>query len=578
MGNLVKSVIAGDQEAFQEWMDLHIHTIERFAIQYGVALQDAGKVAENVFGNLYNSLGQLTEEQLEDKTLYKTALQLLSELPVEESNTGLFPFQEDNELHARLLYLPKEERIAFILSRFHEKYIVDIAWIMEKKLIQVNDLLQEAQAKLASPNIDKRCELLNKSYQRLRPSFDDRNIFYSKPTEAVQDDEHVIKMSWPKWRLYHWIVGSTVLILLLSVTVLRSDAYQQSSSEKFIDSLKSSFQQELDDRFELIGLTDTKKGMSSYTVITHGYEYDVTEEEFGFETKYFFNSLIRDFESGSINKKDAKKKYNELVLDLRLPSEMVDNLQKNSLTNDRERSLAFLEEFSMKNRYLASSYQEILALNSETVMSSEFYEDSIVDVEKLLLHKSTLPTELQKAIDGMATQYFALTSIENFAPITTKYGSLELEEVLMNSLHPDMQIYNSLLLGKFGYVHTATFDELLEALRELEKELPKTRESDQLVYLFDSTYLWTFVTAAGFNHESGIYDPSSVVRREIRDRWSRIASNSDMSPSGQVIQQIIDEMETSDWTSSPYYEELMSNGVWMGLYGKMKEIRTTEDD
>ena len=148
----------------------------------------------------------------------------------------------------------------------------------------------------------------------------------------------------------------------------------------------------------------------------------------------------------------------------------------------------------------------------------------------------------------------------------------------MNSLHPDMQIYNSLLLGKFGYVHTATFDELLDALRELEKELPKTRESDQLIYLFDSTYLWTFVTAAGFNHESGIYDPSGVVRSEIRDRWSEIASNDDLSPSGQVIRQIIDEMEASNWTSSPYYEELMSNGVWLELDLKMKEFRTDGND
>ena len=80
MGNLLKIVIDGDREAFQEWMDLHIQTIERFAIQYGVTLHDAGKVAENVFRNLYNDLGRLTEERLEEKTLFKSALQKLSEL------------------------------------------------------------------------------------------------------------------------------------------------------------------------------------------------------------------------------------------------------------------------------------------------------------------------------------------------------------------------------------------------------------------------------------------------------------------------------------------------------------------
>ena len=333
---------------------------------------------------------------------------------MEESKTGLFPFEEDNELHASLLDLPKEERIAFILSRFHRKTNIDIAWIMEETLINVNNLLQNAKEKMEGPNIEKRIELLNKSYHRLRPSYDERNIFYSKRKEEVQDDQPITKMSRPKRNLYLWLVGSAVLILLLSVTVLRSDAYQQSSSEKFIDALKKSFQQELDDRFELIGLPETEKGRSSYTVITHGYEYNVTREEFGFETKYFFNRLIRDFESGSINKKEAKKKYDELVVELRLPSEMVDNLQKNPLTNDRERSLLFLEDFLNKKSYLASSYEEILVENTEQILSSELYNDGIVDIDQLLLNKSTFPSDLQKAIDGMYTQYFALTSIERF--------------------------------------------------------------------------------------------------------------------------------------------------------------------
>ena len=50
-------------------MDIHIQQIERLAMQYGVTPQEAGKVAETVFGDLYNSLGQLTEEQLEEKAL-----------------------------------------------------------------------------------------------------------------------------------------------------------------------------------------------------------------------------------------------------------------------------------------------------------------------------------------------------------------------------------------------------------------------------------------------------------------------------------------------------------------------------
>ena len=122
MDSLEKRIINGDHEAFKQWMDIHIYQIERLAVQYGVAPQEAGKVAETVFGDLYNSFGQLTEEQLEEKALYKSAWQKVNGLHVAITESGLFSFEEDNELHASLLNLSNEERIAFILSRFHENF------------------------------------------------------------------------------------------------------------------------------------------------------------------------------------------------------------------------------------------------------------------------------------------------------------------------------------------------------------------------------------------------------------------------------------------------------------------------
>ena len=207
MDTVNNRILSGDHEAFKQWMDSHIHHIERFAVQYGVTPEEAGKVAETIFRNLFLNLSQLTEEQLEEKTLYKTALQKLNEYHVNVPEQGLFSFAEDNELHASLIELPKEERIAFILARFHEKSDEDIAWIMEKQVEYVQNLLQKAQVQLDGPDIEKRCEFLNKSFYRIRPSFDESNIFNLEIKEEVHIDEPIKRVGPTKKPLYLWLHG-----------------------------------------------------------------------------------------------------------------------------------------------------------------------------------------------------------------------------------------------------------------------------------------------------------------------------------------------------------------------------------
>ena len=82
----------------------------------------------------------------------------------------------------------------------------------------------------------------------------------------------------------------------------------------------------------------------------------IKEEIYGNETKWEFNRFISELEKqvdeeGKINKKEANQRYDELIHELRLPSEMLEELRKNPLTNDREKSMEFLKEFSDKNRF-----------------------------------------------------------------------------------------------------------------------------------------------------------------------------------------------------------------------------------
>ena len=102
--------------------------------------------------------------------------------------------------------------------------------------------------------------------------------------------------------------------------------------EKFIESKKLSFQQELDERFELIGLAEPDKDEQE-TYIHYSNGMRIKEEIYGNETKWEFNRFIRELEKqvdeeGKINKKEANQRYDVLIHELRLPSEMLEELKK----------------------------------------------------------------------------------------------------------------------------------------------------------------------------------------------------------------------------------------------------------
>lgn len=579
MDSLRSKILTGDREAFKEWMEMHIQPIERLAIIYGLTPQDAGKMVETIFRDLYNDFGQLTEERLEENRLFKIALRNLEGIQAEVSEVDVFPFQEDNELLARLIELPREERFVFILSQFNQKSIGDIAWIIDQPVEHVSPLLQKAIANLdgSGPYIDKRLEFLNKSIHRLKPSYNERNIFYTKPKDAMlPPDGRDQKASRSKKPLLLWLAGSVILIFIMSVTVLKSDAYQQSSAEKFIANKQMSFQKELDDRFELIGLSEPDDLDTNFL----GYRF-AGNEIYGIETKReferFISQLEKDVENeGKIDKREAAKQYNALVHELRLPSEMLEQLRKEPIT-DRDQSMEFLNEFSQKNDFLATAYMGVFGEHAEFIWGSEseLVGEGMVDIEEFMKKKPEFPIELQKAIDGMETQHYSLATFKNYMPLSLTYTDPEVKETLQQNLHPDMNAYIFVLTGGTDVLYDGTEEEQLEVLLVLEKEMSKTKQRDPLVRIFDGHYSWLFYSLVGMVDGNGIYDVNFVVKPEVREKWVRLSTIGENSPAAQVMQEIITEMEATNWKTS--LENDIQTQLYERINRKLQETRKTNE-
>ena len=104
----------------------------------------------------------------------------------------------------------------------------------------------------------------------------------------------------------------------------------------------------------------------------------------------------------TINKKMIEKQYDEILMKLQLPSDMAEQLFKNPLTNDIEKSGDFIKEY-LEKYYLFRDFYFMMIHKHEQIISDASVDQSI-DIEKFLEKKHTYPEDLQKALDGMVKQ------------------------------------------------------------------------------------------------------------------------------------------------------------------------------
>ena len=147
---LIAKAQAGDQAAYGELMSLYYRTVEKFAYQCGVRLDDIGDVTQEVFIKLYRFLPQFNQQRF-TTWLYKITLnaardyyrkegrekdrqdkitvnQLATSGPSAEDQ--VFLFEEDRELHDSILRLEEKYRIPLVLFYFQDISYQQIADIL----------------------------------------------------------------------------------------------------------------------------------------------------------------------------------------------------------------------------------------------------------------------------------------------------------------------------------------------------------------------------------------------------------------------------------------------------------------
>ena len=166
---LIERAQRGDKEAYAELVYLHHRTVEKFAFQCGVRVDDIPEITQEVFVKIFRFLDQFNRERF-TTWLYKITLNATRDYYRKESRekakedklitTRAYNFnvksaeervlvlEEDQELHLAIQSLDEKYRHPIILFYFHELSYEQMAEVLNVPISTIKIRLLRAKAHL----------------------------------------------------------------------------------------------------------------------------------------------------------------------------------------------------------------------------------------------------------------------------------------------------------------------------------------------------------------------------------------------------------------------------------------------
>ncbi|MDS9472804.1 RNA polymerase sigma factor [Sporosarcina pasteurii] len=528
----------GDEEALKKWLNRYGKEIARLAFQYGTTIQDANVLAAATFRQLFIELKEIENSQQLFYRMYQIAIEKLLNVQMTEVNE--FLFEEDYLLHQDVIQLEPEDKLTFILSFFskmNDEQLTEILSLPIEFILGKNNRLldkwQEAQ-------IERRLKLLHKSYDRINFHIDEEKVFRDSHEPQVEMDTQTLKKS--KQGIYFVLSGIALLAALIIFSMINSEPYKRASTEKWIEQMKATYEEQLSATYEKLGLTE-ENFAGAGTMDMFGSRYLSYQEKNHFDS--FIKRIERDFEDEKeLDKHKISKQFDEFIENLKVPSEMAEEIFKQPLTNDLKASEAFLERYIPKYYILGNVYGNAIYTYPEVMEVASINEG--IDLN-LLKNIATFPNEVQQLIYNMTEQNIHF----DYLPEEFANRNSDFYKKLRASLHPSVGGYISILESQSHAFYSLpdTPDNAFEYIQELEQTLQATTMKSEFLQMLEYRYAWALL--AILRAEGGeLYDKEGRVNKEVRQEWEAIVSSNENPIAAYIVKKVLLEFEETDWTVS----------------------------
>ena len=551
---LIRNARNKDYSNLSEWIDMHSGKILRFAFQYGISIEEANEVTLDTYITLRNELGRLDEKSPLLPTLYKILLEKLSRynptLPIPED---VLPFKEDALLHMKIVELNKRYRVPFILSFYHNFNDEQIAFIIEESTVNVESIIREANELLGEDR--KSLEFLKKSYDRISVTFKAEQLFGSMEQPVVKS----------KKKSFIWAIIGVIAIVIIIISLPLSFPNKKEESivnatemESFLD-LEEKYKTERAKRQERLKFEDVRFNQLNFI--------RAADEK--------MIQLKKSIDGGEIPENIGRKVEN-IIDELKLPSEMVADIEQEPLHDNEIASIEHVMAFKEKIKDLITVYNGILWDNRETI---ESFEGGAQKASLLMLSREKFPRELQDAIDTMRAQSIQLCAKNNTFEINACYYKSTNHDSLGYNYHENASAYYRIMTYDYYLNHVNMVyspDWVSQELTEMQRAIILISKDESYYNELEFYFGSFFYELMKGNNLIKEMEVQGTVPTHYQQAWRNIYYQEEAMPVGYLVQSIVEEMEASGWKSSENWDRLTRDSILDALKlaqeGKLEEI------
>ncbi|MHA6261250.1 hypothetical protein ACXYMX_15390 [Sporosarcina sp. CAU 1771] len=511
------------------WTDGHYQQIERLGIQYGLSLNEAFQVTMDTY--LY-----MREVKSNSETyLYTYALNKMSEIQVREPfMKDLFLFEEDSELHSKIIDLDKELRIPLILSSFQEIENDQIATILEESIANIEVAIQTAKDLLGDYQLDKRLELLKKSYNRIPTQFQAEKLVKTVSPIKVKKDK---KNNW-------LILLGLFLISTLSVTFFLPG---KGETEKVATSrFEEEFKVERSLQQEWLMLSNTRFNKLTFIQEADKQMAVFLENEQGYSDE------------------EALVEFDKIRLQLKSPGKMIAGSQyEHNLRADEEKSIEYLTLYRSKIKDLLEIYDEILWDFRIEIENFEV-KHYLNKADRLMEKPEEFPEELKNMLFTMKEESIQLVENKSTGEIQTKFLMTDMYREAQWNFHQNTFGYLYLIANEaqvIGEMLSDPHQEFFYNLFIMEETLQNVIKDDVLYPVLYEEYVSTLHQLIKGSSSEQIFSEQGSVKFDTREIWQRISNMYDIRPSKYILMPIVEEMEKSGWGSSTAWDTFTKESI-----------------
>ncbi|WP_033541076.1 RNA polymerase sigma factor [Planococcus sp. CAU13] len=561
--DLLNGAKSGNREALIAWSRVHIPMIFRLAYQAGLPKEKFGRFHLEILQQISNSLETLDDGNAESR-LMEAAVDILKTGSLElafNADDGSIKFEEDFQAHQALQKLTIRKKLAVILIRFHGKSIKETAALLneseelaETAVADAMDVIGRELALVSPEDVQKRMDLLNKSYNRIAlPEEDNLLIEEIQTTDPVPAAIKQKEKPPVNRRTIAVLAGASLFLAAVIGTsfvfneqpsVTEQTAAEEENpttvSRQMIKDWEAQYEEIRNSAPERLGISPDRFEQLEYVQKADA----LMERTFSRQNV----KLLRD------DPERMQKQVDILMWSIETPKGMMDSVKDYRLMAAEVGK--FLGIYTEKTDQLMTIADALLEQYKDELSKAEMSGE--LSAVKLLHSKGEFPDEIENLTSSLrenTLQYMVHPNEDRFRTmrdISTFY-----------QIHPfntdwQSQFYLEIIGAAPYYDETGLLwplEQVPYLIMTMSQFLTEPTSDPGLKGTVETMLTNTFYSMVKGDYETEVFEEDGVVKDEFRMAWEnslQVGSN----PMTFLMLPIIEEFEESGWKKSAHFDQL----------------------